>query len=244
MGIIKNNLLIYFLVFSVFFGIFYFLQFSFPNLACPDGYYHIKQAWLIRTQGIEKTVKEFPWLQCSIFKDHPGDLWFGYHLLLIPFTFGDLIFGAKLASVFFSTLLFLVFFWILRKFKIKYAFFWTFFLLLMTWVFTFRLLLPRPFILSILFSLLGFYFIFNKKYLAIFITSLFYGFTVTESPLIILIATSFLFLEWFEVKKIDLKPLALSIAGVAAALIIRPDFPNNIYLIFYQFFGVIFLKTV
>ena len=78
------------------------IQFSTPNLPDNDGFYHIKFAWLMRTEGLKP---EFPYLPVSIlnandFYDHH----FLYHVALIPFTFGDLLFGAKLAAVTFSAL--------------------------------------------------------------------------------------------------------------------------------------------
>lgn len=237
-----KTLLIYFLVFLIFFAFFWNLQFSFSNLAGRDGYYHIKQAWLIRTQGIEMAVGEFPWMQCSIFKENPGDLWFGYHLLLYPFTFGDLIFGAKLSSVLFSAIFFLGLFWLLRRLKVKYPLFWVILPLLMGYYFIFRLLLPRPYIFSILFSLIGFYLIFHKRYLGIFILSFFYTLITTEAPLIIFIAFCLMVLEWLKKKIIDLRSLALTVAGFLVGLLLKPDFPHNFYLIFHQIFSVLYLR--
>ncbi len=237
-----KNLLSCLVVFLIFFILFYKAQFSFNHLLGLDAYYHIKQAWLIRTCGVEKAVKNFSWLQCNILKDYPGDIWFGYHLFLLPFTFGDLIFGAKLSSVFFNSLLFLAFFWVLKKFKVKYAFFWTASLLLVSNGLNFRLLMARPYILSILFSILGFYFIFQKKYLGIFILSLLYSFTTAEAPLIIFIAFSLTALEAVKLKKLNLKPLIFTLLGFFLGLIIRPDFPNNLFLLYHQIFDVLFLR--
>jgi len=240
---IKKNLLSYLSVFSLFFCLFSLIQFSSPNILSPDdAYRHIKEAWLIRNLGVEKSVRNFPWLQCSIFKEHPGDPWFGYHLLLYPFTFGDLVFGAKLSSVFFASLLFLGFFWILKKFEVKYTIFWTALLFLASDSFNFRLLLPRAYILSILFSFIGFYLIFQKKHLGIFILSFLYGFVTVESPLIIFIALALTLLEFLKTKKLDLRPLGFTVSGILAGLIFRPDFPNNFYLISNQIFSVLFLK--
>jgi len=237
-----KSFLIYLLVFLIFFGIFLKIQFSFPNIVGGDGYYHIKQAWLIRTEGIKKAVREFSFLQCSIFKEYPGDIWFGFHLLLYPFTFFDLIFGAKLSSAFFASILLLGFFWVFKKFKIKYPFFWTIFLFLVTNHFNFRLLLPRPHVLSILFSVTGFYFLFRKKHWEIFFLSFIYSFVTTESLLILVMAFCLALLERLKTKKLDLKPLAITLAGFLLGLILQPDFPNNFYLLYHQIFSVLSLK--
>jgi len=233
---------VYFLVFGAFFCLFFVTQFSFFYPVGSDVYYHIKQSWLIRTSGIETAVRNFSWLEHSILIDYPADLWLGYHFLLLPFTYGDLMFGAKLSSVFFNSFLFLGIFWLFKKFKIKYAFFWTFFLLLLNNPFNFRLLLPRPHVLSILFALVGFYFIFKKKYLNIFLLSFFYAFTTAEAPLIVFIALILTVFERIKTKKLNLKPLAITLAGFLAGLVFRPDFPNSFYFLYHQIFSVLYLK--
>jgi hypothetical protein len=81
------------------------IQFATPDLPDNDGFYHIKLAWLMRTEGLKP---EFPWMPLSIlnpreFYDHH----FLFHVALIPFTFGDLRLGAKWAAVTFASLGFL-----------------------------------------------------------------------------------------------------------------------------------------
>ena len=71
------------------------IQFATPDLPDNDGFYHIKLAWLMRTEGLKP---EFHWMPLSIlnqreFYDHH----FLFHVALIPFTFGDLRLGAKWA---------------------------------------------------------------------------------------------------------------------------------------------------
>jgi hypothetical protein len=57
-------------------------QFSTPNLPGNDGFYHIKMAYLMRTEGLKPN---FPWLPLTIlnareFYNHH----FLFHVLLIP----------------------------------------------------------------------------------------------------------------------------------------------------------------
>ena len=59
-----------------------------------DGYYHIKMAYLMRTEGLEAP---FPWLPLTIlnpreFYDHH----FLFHVALIPFTFRNIVLVQKL----------------------------------------------------------------------------------------------------------------------------------------------------
>ena len=81
------------------------IQFVTPDMPDNDGFYHIKLAWLMRTEGLKP---DFPYLPLSIlnqaeFYDHH----FLFHIALIPFTFGDLRTGAKWAAVTFASLAFL-----------------------------------------------------------------------------------------------------------------------------------------
>src|SRR3989344_5676338 len=63
----------------------------------PDSFYHIRHAWLYRIGGIFQT--DFPWVQFSVIRSNAADIWYGFHLLLIPFTFFDNLVG----GLYFST---------------------------------------------------------------------------------------------------------------------------------------------
>ena len=90
------------------------IQFSVPTLWEADGYYHIRMAETIRTEGV---VKKFPWAKYSFFETHFADKDFLCHILLIPFTlFSSIFYGAKVAAAFYAVLLFLTFFFILRRY--------------------------------------------------------------------------------------------------------------------------------
>lgn len=234
----------YFFVFLFFFSIFYYIQFSFPYLEGVDAYYHIKHSYLIRTQGIESSVNNFSWLEHHFLKNRPGDFWLGYHLLLLPFTSGDLIFGAKLSTVFLAAFLFLTFYFILRRFEVRYPFIWTLILFFSSASFTWRLLLARPYVLSIIFAILGLYLILKKKYLWLFLLSLLYSFSVLEAPLILILAFLAILIEFLIARKFDFKLFFASFSGFLAGFIIRPDFPNNLYLIYHGVGSVMLFRLI
>ena len=86
----------------IFFASLAFVQFASPDLPDNDGYYHIKLASLMRTEGLKP---DFPWLPLSILNENEFyDHHFLFHVALIPFTFGDLRLGAKWAAVTFASL--------------------------------------------------------------------------------------------------------------------------------------------
>jgi hypothetical protein len=55
-----------------------------PTTSDPDGFYHIRHAWVYRTQGLFDSG--FPWARFSAIRDQASDLWYGFHLLLVPFS--------------------------------------------------------------------------------------------------------------------------------------------------------------
>jgi hypothetical protein len=98
------------------------IQFGTVDLPDNDGFYHIKLAYLMRTESLKP---DFTWLPLSIlnvreFYDHH----FLYHVLLTPFTFGDLRNGAKWSAVIFSSLAFLAVWWLFERQRIRYAPVW------------------------------------------------------------------------------------------------------------------------
>ncbi|HSL86069.1 MAG TPA: hypothetical protein VK861_03970, partial [Bacteroidales bacterium] len=134
--IVKSLLIL--LTFLLFLGV---IQFSSPNMPGNDGFYHIKMAYLMRTEGLKPA---FPWLPLTIlnareFYNHH----FLFHVLLIPFTFGDLILGAKLAAVLFTSVAFWLIWRVLVQQKVPYAWVWALGLLAVSEAFIFRMSIPR-----------------------------------------------------------------------------------------------------
>ena len=54
-----------------------------PSIYCGDGWFHVRYATILRTEGIART---FPWWQESFLATRFTDFNLLYHLLLIPFT--------------------------------------------------------------------------------------------------------------------------------------------------------------
>ena len=241
-GIAKNQILCLFLIFGLFFTLFFLIQFASPNLTGVDAYYHIKYAYLYRTLGIKETLNNFSVGEYTTLNQYPTDLSFFYHILLMPFTYGNLIVGSKIAAILLASLIFVTFYWVLKKLKIKYSFFWTLLFFAASSAFIFRLTLSRAFLLSILFSILGFYLIIKKKYGWLFILSIFYALTYVASPMILVISFIYIVAEYLQIRKFDWKLLFYPFLGILIGLVSRPDFPQNLYNILVQNFYVLFYK--
>jgi len=65
--------------------------------ADADSFYHVRHAWLYRRGGVFQTA--FPWAQYSVIKTYAADLWYGFHVLLLPLTsFDDLVKGISIGA--------------------------------------------------------------------------------------------------------------------------------------------------
>lgn len=183
----------YFFIFSFAFVVFLYLLVP-PGILCPDSFYHTKMALLIKEQGL---IKDFPWTQFTTYKNLFVDHHFVYHLLLIPFLsipspenldyFSleiDPLIKAKVGTAFFAALAFLSIYWLCRRLKIKGSLIWALIGFLIP-SFLLRLSLIRAPGISIIILILGSYFIVKKKYLGLFLLSLFYVWTYGAWPLIL-----------------------------------------------------------
>jgi len=229
------------------------LQYN-PGFACPDSYYHMKMAMLIKEQGV---VKNFPWQQFTIFKNYYIDHHFLFHLFEIPFIlFLQPVLGIKLSVIVFATLCIVVFYWFLRKQRIRYAIVYSFILLLIT-PFTFRISLARAQSLAVIFLLLGLYFIFHYRYWYLFFLSFFFVWLYDGFPLMLIFCMIFAVIDFiFEkvknkkkwrlpwqkkhtfwlslIQNRGTKVLLGGLSGTLAGIIINPYFPKNLYFYWYH----------
>jgi hypothetical protein len=206
------------------------IQFSTPNLAGNDGYYHIKQAYLMRTEGLKPA---FDWLPLTVlnaqeFVDHH----FLYHVMLIPFTFGDLREGVKLASVLFPALAFLSIWWLLRSQNVPYAAVWSLGLLVISEAFLFRMIMPRAQSVSLLFLVWASYFLLNQKYKWLLPLGFFYVWLYNAFPLLLVVVLTYIAAAALLEKQIRWQPMVYAATGVGLGLILNPYFPENLYFIY------------
>lgn len=197
----NNQYIWYFFIFILAFFVFGFLQ-SQPLFMDPDSFYHAKMAVLIRDHG---PILNFPWLPFTVLKNYYIDQHFLYHILLIPFiTILDPLVGLKLATVFFVSLFFIVFYWFLKRNQIYGALFFTLFLFLCKPL-VFRINLAKVPAVSLIFLLIGFYLIINKKYWHLFLFSFLYVYLYGGWPLIIVVLFFYYLVsviaDYLEIKK-------------------------------------------
>lgn len=225
-----NRLGLGFAIWIVFVVYLSLIQFSTPHLPGNDGFYHIKMAYLMRTEGL---VLDFIWLPFSIinplqFNDHQ----FLFHAILIPFTFGDLILGAKIASIFFASISFLCVWYIFKSQKIPYDAIWAFGLMGVSEAFIFRMMLTRTQSLSLIILLLAFSWILEKKNKRLIFLGFFYVWFYNAFPLLLVIAGCYFVANFLLHRKFTFQPLLYSFAGIVLGNLINPYFPKNLFFTF------------
>lgn len=112
-----------------------------PAIYDGDGWYHVKYAEILGHEGISRT---FPWFQESFLKDHFTDFNLLYHLILIPFTWGDPLTGARVASVLFAAATMTVFWGTVRALRVPWPALWAIGLVALAPELTYRLTYTRP----------------------------------------------------------------------------------------------------
>ncbi len=151
----KNLFLRYFnfrvlLVFLFLLVISAIFQFSSPNIPDPDSFYHMGHAQLYLSQGLFYT--DFPWVQYSVISQYKADLWYGFHILLMPFAYFGPIVNIKIAGVFLTALALFIFYLVFKKHNIPLPFLWTILIFVSAPNTLNRLLMLRPHTLTLALS--------------------------------------------------------------------------------------------
>jgi len=222
-------------VFIIVFVLFYIVQFLSENLAGNDTYLYIKLADIIKNEGL---IREFPWLSAAVINENFMGLHFLYYILLIPFTFlGSLVIGAKIASIFFLSLMIAVFYAVLKNLKLKFRYVWILLLLASSTYFLTRMNFARPLSFSVIFTLLIFFSLVKKNNLLLFAASFLFVWAHGSFPLSILLAFIFFFVNYIFKKELYYKSVLFSLGGVILANLINPFFPNNL-----NYFSIYYLN--
>ena len=213
------------------------------NISDSDSLYHIRHTWLYRTGGFLNPG--FPWHQFSAVKDAGSDLWYGFHILLIPFTYNhDLLAGIKAGGIFESVILIFSLLLFFKRIKVWQPAFWTLFFISATPEMFYRMTSARPHVISTALIILLFSFAGEwrrgGKWLVFFISLLisFVHLAIAwAAPLVVFAAA--LSERVMKQKNENMIPAVL---GVVAGLLLRPNFFGSAKLFYIQTFGVIFAK--
>ncbi|OGY43657.1 MAG: hypothetical protein A3B89_04445 [Candidatus Buchananbacteria bacterium RIFCSPHIGHO2_02_FULL_40_13] len=182
------------LLFLLVLAFFSWLEYA-PTLADPDSFYHAKMTALISENGL---VRDFPYLQFTTLKDGYIDHHLLYHLYLIPFVkIFPLPVGLKIGHSLLAALVLATLYWLLTKLKVRGAWGYTVFLLLVE-PFIFRLSLVKAQPLSLIILLLGTYLIIRKKFLGLTLLSFIYVWSYGGWFLILIITAIYVLVESWD----------------------------------------------
>ena len=202
------------------------IQFSSPDLPDNDGFYHIKLAYLMRSEGLKP---DFKWLPQSILNENEFyDHHFLFHVALIPFTFGDLRIGAKWAAVTFATLAFLAIWFLFHRQRVPFAWLWALGLLGISEAFLYRMSVTRAQSLSLGLLALAFLWLIERKYKYLAVLAFVYVWMYDAFPMLIAFAFLYMISVALIERRFEYQPLLYVGAGVLLGLLINPYFPDNI----------------
>ncbi|MEI6587329.1 MAG: hypothetical protein WCO05_00070 [Candidatus Moraniibacteriota bacterium] len=192
-----------------------------------DHFYYFKYAEILRKGGWDE-MKNFT--GGFLLKTEVGQSKFGlslFNIATVPFTFfKDSIAGLKLSDIFFASSLLALFYYVLKKANIKYPLFFTFFILASPFLIH-RLLMGRPFILTIGLVFLEMFLVVKKEYRKLFLLTLVHLFWHNATfwlPLVIvgiveiaryLVLQKFFYYNFFAV-----------FFATASGMVFLPNFPN------------------
>jgi len=203
------------------------IQFSTPDMPDNDGFYHIKLAQIMRTEGLKPA---FPWLPLSILNPQEYyDHHFLYHVALIPFTwFADLRLGAKWSAVVFSSLAFLAVWFLFHRQRVPYDWLWVLALLGISDAFLYRMSVTRAQSLSLGFLALGMTWLLERKYKRLAALSFVYVWLYDAFPLMLALGVLYALAVLISERRIEYKPLLYIAGGIALGVVINPYFPANL----------------
>jgi hypothetical protein len=205
------------------------VQFSTPDLPDNDGYYHIKLARVMRSEGL---TPDFPWLPLTILNEREFyDHHFLFHVALMPFTYGDLRLGAKWASVIFAGLAFLSVWGLLRSQAVPWAALWALGLLAVSDAFLYRMSIARAQSLSLALMMIGLYLLFKHKYAYLLPLGFLFVWFYDGFPLLVFVCAAYTAGVWLAERRIVLQPLLFAGIGIGLGLVINPYFPDNLVFI-------------
>ncbi len=212
------------------------LQFSVSNVCCGDfdGYYHIKWSRILWEGLRHGHLPAFTWLPLTTLSaSRYADQHFLYHLLLIPFTwFSDLRLGAKLGTVLFGSLAVFALYWLVLRYRIRYALIWLLALLGCSWLFYVRLSLTRASSLSIIFIVAGIFLLLERKYFWLAPAAFLYVWTYNLFVMLLILSAIWFVVVYRTEKRIELRPILWSSLGTIAGFVVHPYFPRNVKLFF------------
>jgi hypothetical protein len=156
-----------------------------------------------------------------------------FHIFQIPFAaFSDPRLGAKIASALFGGLAVFSCYWLVLRYRVRYALVWLIALLACSAPFLFRMNMAKAPPFAIIYLVIAIHLFFKRKYWPLLPLSLIFSWTYDLFVLLIMAAVFWSVTVAITEKRFEWRPVIYVVAGCAAGLIINPYFPHNLQLLF------------
>jgi len=216
------------------------LQFATGAVCCGDwdGYYHIRWSqllWENFSQG--KWLPEFKWLPFTVLnpKDY-ADHHFLFHLLQIPFLwFFEPEKAAKIAAVVFGSLAIFSCYWMMFRYRADHLLLWLGALLTCANPFFYRMNMAKAPPLTIIYTVLGAYLLFERKYIWLLPLMFIFVWTYSLFPMLLIAAIIWTLIVAWNERKFEWRPVTYTFSGMVLGNIINPYFPQNLGLFWEHF---------
>lgn len=189
----------------------------------PDASYHMAHARFYLERGIMHS--EIPWLTASVVGEWGADIWYGFHLLIIPFVYlrpPEL--GIEMAGVFLLSTFLVVFYWVLLRSRLAMPYLWPFVSIVSGSSEMVRMITTRPHVVSSALSLLLFSFLLEGSAAAVFLVSMLLAFVhLSYFWMTLPVAAAVIAGKTMARERIDLRKFAVIPAGLAAGWLLRPN---------------------
>ncbi len=210
------------------------LQFTTPDICCGDfdGYYHITWSRML-WEGLKSAhFPQFRSLPLTTLNPNSyADQHFLFHVLLIPFTwFGSLPMGAKIAAVVFGSLAVTSCFWLVWRYRIRYAPLWLLALLASSSLFLERMSMTRAQSISLVFIVAGVVLLWERKYRWLALAGFFYVWTYNLFVVLGVMVVIWTAIEWAIEHTCDWRPIGWTLAGFVAGFTMNLYFPRDVKL--------------
>ena len=208
------------------------LQFSTPNLIGNDSYFHIRYAEMVRQAGVRGFPPPFPWLPLTILApDRFADHHMLYHVLLTPFTLGDLRLGGKLAGVAGAVAFVGAFVWLLRRERVPLPGLVLLALGASSADLLFRLNMTRVQAFSLVCLLAGFHCALAGRTRTLVLIGCLYAWLYDGFPLLLLPVGATVAADLVVARRFRPAIAVAALVGIGVGVVVNPYFPEYLHFI-------------
>jgi len=218
-------------------ALFALIQWATPGIVGNDGYYHIKMAQLIRTEGLKPTFDALPYtiLNAADYYDHH----LLFHLFLVPFAAVDpaadggaaLTQGAKIAAVLLPAAAVVAVWWLLRGQRVPYAAVWALGLFAVSAAFLYRMSMGRAQSGAVLILTLAVHWLLTGRHKALAPLGFVFVWFYNAFPLLLVVAGVYVVAVFLLERRVAWAALAYPLLGIALGVVVNPYFPENVVFI-------------